>query len=157
MRLQKETAFYLEDGAPVFSDDRFSKNVKSYFVEDTNYHIISVHDLPIIRNQDWTATYSDFKEKLNTRIQRFQHLMNTSKSILFVRWSASYQQAVELQSALRKSCKGLIHVIILNPIDGLANVVEKDWGLERVCSLEVPNNVHNNATWDTVLKGVSLT
>ncbi|MFP3125386.1 papain-like cysteine peptidase [Ectobacillus funiculus] len=157
MRLKDGSAFYLNDGDAIFSDDRFTKPVQSYFVEDTFYNIISVHDFPILPNQDWTATYPSFKEKLNKRVNRFLDLMNTSQSILFVRWFANYHQAAELQSALYKITNGLFHIVIINPVEGLPNVSEVDWGLDRVCSVQVPNRIHDTTIWDYILKGVTLT
>lgn len=156
MQLKDGSHFYLDDGTPVFSDDRFTK-VESYFVEDICYNILSVHDFPILPNQDWTTTYPSFKEKLNNRINRFLDLMNTSQSILFVRWSATYKEAIELQSALRKLTNGLFHVVIINPIEGLPHVVEMNWRLDRVCSIQVPNRIHDITIWDHVLNGVTLT
>jgi len=155
LQLKEESHFYLDDGTPVFSDDRFTM-VKSYFVEDTYYNIISVHDFPIIPNQEWSQTYPAFKEKLNKRIHRFLNIMNTSQSTLFVRWSATYTEAVELQTILHQLTNGLFHIVIINPIEDLPHIVETDWGLDRVCSIQVPNFIHDYAIWDYVLNGVSI-
>lgn len=47
-------ASYLDDGDVVFSDEG-GKQQKAYFILDTYYNVISVHDFPMIPNQDWTS------------------------------------------------------------------------------------------------------
>ncbi|WP_364279284.1 hypothetical protein [Peribacillus frigoritolerans] len=49
-------ASYLDDGDAVFSDEG-GKHQDAHFIQDTYYNIISVHDLLIIPNQDWTHLY----------------------------------------------------------------------------------------------------
>lgn len=49
-------ASYLDDGDVVFSDEG-GKQQKAHFIQDTYYNVISVHDFPMIPNQDWTHLY----------------------------------------------------------------------------------------------------
>lgn len=87
-------ASYLDDGDVVFSEG--GKQQKAYFILDTYYNVISVHDFPMIPNQDWTHLYPAYKEKLNYRINKFIEIISNSNSILFVRWGAvSVREAVD--------------------------------------------------------------
>ncbi|USK76737.1 hypothetical protein LIT31_09425 [Peribacillus frigoritolerans] len=45
-------ASYLDDGDVFFLMG--GKQQKAYFIQDTYYNVISVHDFPLIPNQDWT-------------------------------------------------------------------------------------------------------
>ncbi|MGE7650635.1 DUF1796 family putative cysteine peptidase [Peribacillus frigoritolerans] len=49
-------AFYLDDGDVVFSDEG-SKQQKAHIIQDTYYNVISIHDFPMIPNQDWIHLY----------------------------------------------------------------------------------------------------
>ncbi|HEQ3529246.1 peptidase [Bacillus thuringiensis] len=157
LRLKNETHFYVDDGIPIFTKDEPAKPIKSYFIEDTLYNILSVHDFPILQNQNWAATYPTFKEKLNKRVLRFLDLMNTNQSILFVRWSATYEQAIELSSVLNTLTNALFHIVILNPVEGLQNIIDMNWKLDKICGVKVPNHIHDFKIWDYILNGVTLT
>lgn len=129
MSLIDGVAHLLDDGVPIAS-------VQSHFIKDTHYNILSVHDFPIIPHQDWTTTYPSYREKMNRRIDRLLDKMQTCQTILFVRWAANYDQAVELQSVLSKMVSGQFSVLILCP-DESTNVVSLlDWGLESVCAVK---------------------
>ena len=154
MHLQDDTHYFLEDGDAVMPDDGSSHPIKSYWVTDTYYNIISMHDFPILLNQHWTVTYPSFKEKLNHRINRFLEEIANGQSVLFVRWAASYDQAVELQSVLSKMVKGEFKILILQP--GVQDKRELDWGIERVCAIEVLDIPFDNSTWEYVLNGITL-
>jgi hypothetical protein len=157
MCLLDETNFFLNDGDAVLSGDGSTQRIKAYWVKDTYYNVISMHDFPILPNQDWTVTYPSFKEKLNRRINRFLEKITNSQSVLFVRWAASYNQAVELQSVLSKIVKGRFTILILCPVDDLQNISEMNWGIDRVCAVKVPNKPFDNSTWDYVLNRITLT
>lgn len=141
----------------VLKDGIFTQPIKSHYIQDMHYNIISVHDFPIIPNQDWTETYPSYKEKLNYRIDRFIDKITTSQSVLFIRWSASYEQTTELISVLSEITQAEFNILILNPVEGIQNVIEVDWGLNNVCSVNVPNLPFDNSTWDYVLNGIKLT
>lgn len=146
----------IEGAFDALDDGIVLEGVKSHLVKDTYYNILSVHDFPIIPNQDWTATYPSYKEKLNYRIERFLEKITFSQSVLFVRWAASYDQAVELKSVLSDIVKGQFNILILYPVDGLEEIIELDWGIDRVCSLKVPNIPFDNSTWDYALQGITI-
>jgi len=126
-------------------------------IEDTLYNVISVHDFPIIPNQHWSATYVSYKEKLTHRIDRFFERIISSQSILFIRWAATYEQAVELQSTLEGIVKGQFNILILCPEEGFKGVSEIDWGLDKVCAVKVPRIPNDPETWNYVLEGITLT
>jgi len=148
---------YADEGVFVFPHKGLHKPIKSYLVLDTVYNILSAHDFPIIRNQNWFVTYPSFKKTLNYRIDRFLDKVKNSPFILFVRWVANYQEAVELESTLSQLTKGSFKVLILNPVESLQEISEVDWGLSRTCVVNVPNDPNSNVTWDYVLKGITLT
>ncbi|WP_129709820.1 DUF1796 family putative cysteine peptidase [Priestia megaterium] len=141
----------------VLNDGIFTQPIKSHYIQDMYYNIISVHDFPVIQNQDWTATYPSYKKKLNYRIDRFMDKITTSQSVLFIRWSASYEQTTELISVLSEITQGEFNILILNPVEGIQNVIEVDWELDNVCSVNVPNLPFDDSTWDYVLNGIKLT
>ncbi|MGG0381195.1 DUF1796 family putative cysteine peptidase [Priestia megaterium] len=148
----------LIDGAFAFSNDGvLIEGVESYLIEDTHYNVISVHDFPIIPNQHWSATYVSYKEKLTHRIDRFFEKIISSQSILFIRWAATYEQAVELQSTLKGIVKGQFDILILCPEEGFKGVSEIDWGLDKVCAVKVPRIPNDPETWNYVLEGITLT
>lgn len=144
------------DGSAVFVDDEIVQPVKSYFVQDICYNIISVHDFPVLPHEDWTVQYGPYKNKLNFRVNRFLDQIINSQSVLFVRWSASYDEVIELQSVLSEMTKGDFCILVINPVDGLQGVVEMDWGIHRVCSVNAPNRSEDNAIWNNILSGITL-
>lgn len=152
----KGVSMYADEGVFIFPDKGLHKPIKSYLVLDTVYKIFSAHDFPIIPNQPWFLAYPPFKKTLNFRIDRFLDKVKNSQSILFVRWVANYQEAVELESILSQLTKGSFKVLILNPIEGLQEISEVDWGLGRTCVVNVPNDPNSNVTWDYVLNRITL-
>lgn len=159
MCLLDETKTYVhndDDEDPVFPSDESTKPIKAYWVKDTYYNVISMHDFPILPNQHWTVTYPSYKEKLNRRINRFLEKITNSQSVLFVRWGASYSQAVELQSVLSKIVKGQFTILILCPVNDLQNISEVNWGIDRVCAVTVPDKPFDNSTWEYVLNGITI-
>ncbi|MHA7749031.1 DUF1796 family putative cysteine peptidase [Paenibacillus chondroitinus] len=149
MKLIDGVAHLLDDGVPI-------QSVKSHFVKDTYYNILSVHDFPIDPNQHWTMTYPSYREKMSRRIDRLMDKMQTSRSMLFVRWAANYDQAAKLQSVLSELVDGPFSVLILCPAESTNAVTLLDWGIERVCAVEVPSDPNRNATWDYVFQGVKI-
>jgi hypothetical protein len=147
----------LIDGQAHFVENEIIQPTKSYFVKDTYYNIISVHDFPVLPNQIWHANYPSFKEKLDFRIGRFIENIIHRKSILFVRWLADYHEVVELRSILSEITQGELNILIVNPVEGVTDVVELDWGLKGVCSVAVPmRSENNNVIWDRILNGILL-
>lgn len=150
-------ADYANDGAIIVPHIGTHPPPKSYVIQDTLYNVFSAHDFPIIANQSWLVKYPSFKKTLNYRIYRFLEKVKNGQSVLFVRWGAKYDEAVELQSILSHVVKGHFNVLILNPEEDLKKIAELDWGLDRTCVVNVPNDPNSNSTWDYVLSGVTLT
>lgn len=73
----------------------------------------------------------------------------------FVRLLATYDQAAELQSVLRKFTNGNFKVLIINPIANLQQVTELDWGLDHVCIIQIPST-DNMKEWDYILNGIKI-
>jgi hypothetical protein len=146
----------LIDGTATVVDDGVPQPLKAYFVKDFYYNIISVHDFPILPNQEWYATYPAFKEKVNSRIDKFLDKIINSSTILFVRWAAKYDDVVELKSVLSEITKSHFDLLVLCPVDDLQSVEETEWGIGNVCSVKVPNRPTDNLIWDYVLKGITL-
>lgn len=148
---------YIDNNVLKYPNQNIHVQKKSYIIQDTRYNIFSAHDFPILQNKHWTATYSKFKRNLNYRVSRFMKRMMNSESILFIRWVAEYEQTVELQSILSKITKGNFKILILNPIDNLQSPVEINWGIDKVCTVNVPTDPNSISTWDYVLNGITLT
>ena len=141
-----------------------TEKVKPYLIEDTYYNIISVHDFKIINNQDWRVQYPTYKEKLTSRINKFLEVIASSQSLLFVRFgNVTEHEALEFQSVLNKMIPGQFNILFLQPIDGLGIVNEIDWGINGICTVQVPPDNFTdpsnkaNSDWDHVFKGLSLT
>jgi len=151
-------AHFLDDGVAIFPEEGGTEPVNAHFIHDTYYNIISVHDFPIIPNVDWPVMYPSYKEKLHQRIARFLDKVENSSSILFIRWgAASPEEAIELKSVISGLTKGSFNILLLQPAEGLKNVIDMHWTIDGVCSVQVPmDDPNNELVWDYVLNGVSL-
>lgn len=158
LQILDETHFFLEDGLPVYPNGNKNALVKSYFIQDTLYNIISVHDFPIHQGKHWSITYPSYKAKLELRINRFWDKLIHSKKTLFIRWSASYEQAVELQSILSNLLKpNEFIILILIPVRESTSVQELNWNINNICVLEVPEDMNDYDSWDYILKDIHVT
>ncbi|PTN42211.1 hypothetical protein DAY12_28990, partial [Bacillus thuringiensis] len=110
----------------------------TYCIKDTYYNCFSMHDFPINSEKDLKSTYPSFKAKLDTRINRFFEKINSSESILFIRIWGNRDEAVELQNVLSKITNKDFNILIVNFKEGISNIVEQNWGISRVCSIELP-------------------
>lgn len=146
----------LIDGYATYVDNEIVTPVKSYFVKDHQYNVISVHDFPVVEGQDWTTFHPAFKEKIDRRCQRLLNHLRNSPNTLFVRWGSTYEEALQLQTVLRSLTGGSFHILIVNGIDGLNSVVDNGWALPGICSLGIPNRAGDDVTWDYLLDGFSL-
>jgi hypothetical protein len=133
---------------------------QTYQIMDTNYNITSVHDFPVVPNDDWSISYPAYKEKLTKRINKFLEKIINSNSILFVRTSASYEETVDLKSVLSQITDKNFNILVVNLVVGLQNVVEKNWGIEGVFSVECPHHQEvwhgDDSAWDYILNGIKL-
>lgn len=139
-----------------FDEETGAQTVKSYFVEDTGYNIISIHDFPIVPGHAWYESYPAYKKKLDMRINRFLTELAGSPSLLFVRWAARYEEVIELRTVLSQLTASRFEILVLCPTDGVEGVVEANWEIDKVCAVKVPNRPADLAIWDHVLKGVTV-
>ena len=109
----------------------------TYCIKDTYYNCFSMHDFPINSEKDLKSTYPSFKAKLDTRINQFLEKINSSESILFIRIWGNRDEAVELQNVLSEITNKDFNILIVNFKEGISNIVEQNWGISRVCSIEL--------------------
>lgn len=144
----------------LLNDNSEDQKSQTYRVKDTNYNITSVHDFPVMPNYDWSVTYPQYKDKLNSRINKFFEKITNSHSILFIRTEAGYEETIELKSVLSQITNSRFNILAVNLVMGLQNVVEKNWGIEGVCSVECPHRQDvwygDNSAWDYILGGIKL-
>ncbi|WP_391118183.1 DUF1796 family putative cysteine peptidase [Psychrobacillus sp. L3] len=128
-------------------------------VSDDGYNIVSNHDFDKKTNTlEHLDSYLEVKEKYERRIERFLAEMVAAKRILFIRTEGSFEDTLILQEVLSKLVKHDFRVLIINHTK-VKRMVEKNWPLEKVCSLEFPNLEiweGNNELWNEVLNGISL-
>ncbi|MFO6559924.1 papain-like cysteine peptidase [Bacillus cereus] len=133
----------------------------TYCIKDTYYNCFSMHDFPINSEKDLKSTYPSFKAKLDTRINRFLEKINSSESILFIRIWGNRDEAVELQNVLSKITNKDFNILIVNFKEGISNIVEQNWGISRVCLIELPRYQDrwegDDSDWDVILNKITLT
>ncbi|PKJ52038.1 DUF1796 family putative cysteine peptidase [Bacillus sp. SN10] len=125
-------------------------------LKDTVYDITSVHDFPIERNtpENW-ETYSEFKTKLERRIQRFINKLETCPMILFVRIGGTYEEAKHLEEILSEIVVSEFRVLILNEVPN-RRLIEYDWGLQYTCSIGIPIEKREcNDFWNMILNNIT--
>lgn len=144
------------DGHDAFVDNEVVQPVRSYFVKDFYYNVISVHDFPVLEGQEWNTVYPAFKAKTDMRCARLLDQLRSSRKALFIRWGSTYEEAVQLQAVLEPLTGGVFHILIVNGIEGLKTVVDNAWGLSGICSLGIPYRAGDAETWDFILDGISL-
>jgi hypothetical protein len=144
------------EGNDVFVDNEVVKPMKSYFIKDYYYNVISVHDFPVLEGQEWSYVYPGFKDKINMRSQRLLDQLSISRKALFIRWGSTPDEALQLQSVLSTLTGGIFHILIVNGVDGLESVVDNAWGQPGITSLSIPNRAGDHVTWDYILDGIIL-
>lgn len=146
----------LTEGSDVFVDNEVIQPVKSHFVKDSLYNIISVHDFPVLEGQHWSHTYPDFKAKLELRTERLLNALRSSPRSLFIRWGGTLEEAAQLQAVLGPLTGGDSHVLLVNGIQGLEKVVDLGLDTAGLCALHIPYRAGDNVAWDYILDGISL-
>lgn len=129
------------------------------FVLDEVNNIGFNHDFKTDKNTlTHLGGYPEVKEKYDRRIQRFLEKMSTSQRILFVRTEATLNEVQELESTLSGMVKNDFRILVVNH-SNVNDMIEKNWPLEKVCVVELPNhdiwNANNNY-WKKIFEGVSL-
>jgi hypothetical protein len=128
-------------------------------VWDSAYDIVSSHDFKADKNTlAHLATYPEVKEKFNRRIQRFLEKTATSQRLLFVRTEGTYEEVQELQSVLSGMVKNDFQILLINH-SNVSGMIKKDWSLEKVCVVELPDQdkwSSNDHHWKTMLDGIHI-
>ncbi|CAH0118482.1 MULTISPECIES: DUF1796 family putative cysteine peptidase [unclassified Paenibacillus] len=136
----------------------FIPNHPNYVVQDTYYNMVSSHDFPIRAGSDsYLSSYPEFKEKLNRRVARTLEKMASDPKLLFVRLNGTFEEASELQSVLASMVTHDFRVLLVNYTQ-VPYIVDLEWPLEKVCSVELPafdmyaSNYDPN--WNILLEGI---
>lgn len=128
-------------------------------VSDDGYQIVSNHNFEVGKNTlSHLGGYPEVREKFDRRIKRFLEKMETSKRILFVRTEGTFEEVLELESILSKMVKHDFRILIVNHTD-VSGLTEKNWPIERVSVVELPNRDIWNANdhfWKMMFDGVQL-
>ena len=128
-------------------------------VHDTAYGIVSSHDFYADQNTlSNLATYPKVREKLDRRIQRFLEKLSNGKRILFIRTEGSFAEVLELDSVLANLVKKDFHILVVNHTN-VNGIKEKDWPLENVCAIELPNEemwAGNDHYWKSTFSGIKI-
>ncbi|AET56976.1 hypothetical protein HPL003_00960 [Paenibacillus terrae HPL-003] len=132
----------------------------NYMVRDITYNVISVHDFPQERNTSADlATYPEFREKIDRRIERFFAKMQMAKRSLFVRMLGTYEEVEELERILSDMVAHEFRLLIVNCSD-VTELTEVDWQLPNVCAVEMSFadvwNYKSDPHWRTLFQGMSL-
>lgn len=136
------------------------KSQLNYMVKDTAYNVISVHDFPQSRNTPSNlATYPEFKEKMERRIQRFHEKVAAARRVLFVRMLGTKEEVTELNEILGQLVSREYRLIIIN-YSASSELLEMDWQLPNVCALEMPYadiwNYRSDPHWSRIFQGIEL-
>ncbi|MGG4342136.1 hypothetical protein [Paenibacillus lautus] len=116
-------------------------------------------DFPVLPHQDWTQTYASYKEKMNVRIRRFYEVLNNSRAVLFIRWGeVNPPEAALLHAVLSSFVPGTCNILVLQTMHDIQDVRELDWGIDGICTLQVPIDRPNDEfIWNQAMEGLSLT
>ncbi|MBW7475371.1 papain-like cysteine peptidase [Paenibacillus oenotherae] len=135
---------------------KLEKAANGHIYRDHLYNILLVHDLPLDANEVHNLYYfDDFKVKLNRRIERFYEKAATCRKILFVRLGGSFDEAQQLQAILSQLVTHDFRVLLINDSPDY-KIVDNNWPLEKVCSIQMPLEFECNELWHVVLQGITL-
>lgn len=155
-KIDGTSAYFVEGIAVPQGDGTYHS---AHYILDTRYNIISVHDFPVIPNQDWAATYGVYREKLTRRIHRFLEVLYHSRSVLFIRWGEIGEvEAVKLHAVVSSLTTGNCRMLFMQSLSGLKSIQEIDWGQDGIATLQVPlDEPYHESAWDCTMNGLSLT
>lgn len=126
---------------------------------DMGYQIVSSHDFKASQNTfSNLATYPEVRAKFDRRIKRFLEMLSTGKRILFIRTEGSFDEVLELETVLSELVKNDFAILLVNHT-GTNQLIEKDWPVEKVCAIDLPNIEKwegNNHYWRDILNGISI-
>ncbi len=153
--IKEHLLFDIYDGKKVVYDLYYDKMC---FPHDFNYDFIIPVNIPCTYTQVNIKNYEDVLTRYQRRITRFFEVLNSDKTILFVRYELSYEQAILLDSVLRSKYPRLKYMILAL---GLTEEMKTPWGLERVRNHYMPHSLDfddNNITavWQQVFSQFQL-
>ncbi|QFG00676.1 peptidase [Psychrobacillus glaciei] len=127
-------------------------------VSDDANNIVSNHDFNVNTNSlEHLGSYSEVMEKYERRIKRFLKEAKKANRILFIRTEGTLEDAAVLQDVLSDLVKNDFSILLINHTS-VQGLVEKNWPLEKICSVEFPNLdiwEGNHSLWEEVLSGIS--
>ncbi|MFB9329632.1 DUF1796 family putative cysteine peptidase [Paenibacillus aurantiacus] len=133
---------------------------KIYLVKEMEYDILSNHDFFVHNNfPPHLAAYPEIKAKYDRRVSRFLEKAANSNKILYIRTEATFEQTIELQAVLAGLVANDFRLLIINH-DPVPGIVELDWGIDKVCALQLPNDEKwngNNHLWAQIFSHITLT
>ncbi|MER2251881.1 DUF1796 family putative cysteine peptidase [Methylorubrum podarium] len=173
--MERSNLELISGGAKVHDEDQWqlgspSKDApSSYFVRDSKFNVISVHDFRVIEGQPWDASYESFRQKLEIRIARLFRSLEEADSVLFVRWADLQKSKTELHRpqdlaknaalihrSLSDATRGRADLLILRPAANAEVITDLEDERDGICVVEVPNRPADCAIWDEILQGMSL-
>lgn len=131
---------------------------KLLLVAETEYNVVSNHDFMTQYNTpSQLHAYPEIKAKYDRRIARFLERMEKSKHILFIRTEGTLEEARELEEVLSRLVRHDFKVLLIQHKLEVNGIVESDWPLKRVISVQLPDVDRwnaNDALWTQMLSGV---
>ncbi|MDP1419257.1 DUF1796 family putative cysteine peptidase [Peribacillus simplex] len=138
---------------------------KDLLVSDNAYKIYFNHDFKTNVNTPTNlAAYPEVKQKYDRRVARFKDKMANGRSLLFIRTQGTLEEIAELEKVLSRVVKHDFRILVVNHTK-VKGIVERNWPLQRVCVVELPDTgfgtgdmFHvNDALWKTLLSGINVT
>lgn len=128
-------------------------------VTDKAYNIVSSHDFKADKNTFTNlASYPEVRAKFDRRINRFLEILAKGERILFIRTEGTFEEVLELESVLTNLVKNNFNILVVNHTN-TNDMIEKDWPVENVCAIELPNieKWHgNDHYWRGIFKGITI-
>lgn len=143
------------------------KHDHTYLVYDEKYQCMSVHDFPHVENDNTERIfdiYPQFIEKIQRRIDRFYVEIGNANAndtdVLFIRYQASYDEAVSLSACLKTLTNNHYKLIVLNETKE-KTFFEETWDIENTYAARIYQSENipwsgYDAHWDLVLNGITL-
>ena len=133
---------------------------RDLLVTDKAYTIHFNHDFKTDANTLTNlSAFPLVKQKYDRRIARELEKFDSGDKLLFIRTEGTFEEAHALERALSKVVKGDFHILLINHTN-VTGIVETNWQLEKVCTLELPNTKFgeeemfniNDAFWRAILQ-----
>ena len=97
------------------------------FILDSKYNVRLIHDFKL--EEDFLQEYDNIKEKYDRRVSRFLEILQTSRSVLFIRKNITKEQALRFDAALSRLYPHLDFALLAL---GGGQDIQEDWGIARV-------------------------